>query len=130
MTIPDFETIYHTKGSAALAGLPFASMKKAVLGKNYSLSLAFIGEKRSRTLNRTFRGKDKPTDILSFPLSKDTGEIFINLTRSKVESKKFNRKYKNFVAFLFIHGLVHLKGHTHGSRMEAVERKIRQRFGV
>ena len=130
MRIPDFEITSHTKGSLATARLPFASMKRSVLGKKYTLSLAFIGEKKSRTLNRTFRGKDEPTDILSFPLSKDTGEIFINLTRSRVEAGRFDREFKNFVAFLFIHGLVHLKGHTHGSRMEAVERQVRQRFDI
>lgn len=117
-----------TKGK--LPSLPFASMKVAVLGSDYNLSLVFTTRNEIRKLNRSYRSINKPTDILSFPLSKESGEIFINQEESKIEAKKFNREYKNFLAFLFIHGLVHLKGFTHGSRMEREEEKIRLKFGI
>jgi len=65
-----------TKGK--LPRLPFEHMKDEVLGKNYDLSLVFIGDKLSRKLNKLSRKKDYPTNILSFPLSKNAGEIFIN----------------------------------------------------
>ena len=119
-----------TKGNSAITGLPFASMKEAVLGKNYELSVVFAPKKTLKDLNRTHRGKDTPTDILSFPLSDSAGEIFINLDEAKKEAKKFDRKFENFIGFLFIHGLVHLKGFTHGSRMEAQEIKFRKQFGI
>jgi len=117
-----------TKGK--FPNLPFASMKNAVLGKKYDLSLVFATKGVLQKLNRLYRNKNKATDILSFPLSDSAGEIFISLTEAKKESKKFGRNLENFVAFLFIHGLVHLKGFDHSSRMEALERKFRKKFGV
>lgn len=108
----------------------FEQIKNAVLGQKYNLSLVFVGVKMIHSLNLVYRGKDCPTDVLSFPLSKTEGEIFINLDRTKVEARKFGRKFENFVLFLLIHALCHLKGMTHGSRMEALERKYRKIFNV
>jgi len=111
-------------------GRHFSEIKNAVLGRNFNLSLVFIGEKKSRTINRIYRKKDRGTNVLSFPLSKTEGEIFINLTRVKTEAKKFNRDSGNFVFYLLIHALCHLKGMRHGSTMEREERKYRKIFGV
>lgn len=118
------------KTKSTLPRVPFVNIKNAVLGKNYSLSLVFIGEKKSAELNRSYRGKNKSTNILSFPLDKKTGEIFITLKLIKKESKLFGRKPDNFVAFLFIHGLLHLKGMGHGSTMEEAECKLRKKFNI
>lgn len=108
----------------------FRKIKNAVLGKNYVLSIVIISEVKSKNLNRKYRGKNKPTDILSFPLSKKEGEIFLCLKEARSEAKKFNRKYENFLRFLLIHGFCHLKGMAHGSRMEHEERKYRKIFNV
>jgi probable rRNA maturation factor len=115
---------------AKLPSLAFADIKDAALGKDYELSLIIVDKEKIRTLNREYRGKDVPTDILSFPLSETEGEIYINPEMSLEESKKFDRSYDNFIAFLFIHGLVHLKGYDHGSTMENIEAELRTRFGV
>ena len=53
-------------------------IKESVLGKKYELSLVFIGDQKSRTLNKKFRKKDYKANILSFPVDEDMGEIFIN----------------------------------------------------
>lgn len=119
-----------TKGAPPVGGAPFAAMKDAVLGKSYELSLVFVSRAEMRRLNRLYRGKDASTDTLSFPLSKTSGEIFMNIEEARKEAKKFGRNPKNFLAFLFIHGLAHLKGMRHGSRMESFERKYCARFGV
>ena len=105
-------------------------MKNKVLGDKYDLSLVFIGSDLSKKLNKTHRGKNAPTDILSFPLTKNSGEIFIDTSTAAKEAKQFNRKTENFIGFLFIHGLVHLKGLDHGSTMEEAEEKIRRIFGI
>lgn len=123
LTITNF-----TKGK--LPSLPFAQMKDAALGKDYELSLVFIGERRSKNLNITYRNKHKSGNVLSFPLDKKTGEIFICPARARREAKSFDRSYTHFIAFLFIHGLLHLKGMDHGSTMEKAEEKIRAQFGV
>lgn len=117
-----------TKGK--LPRLPFAQMKDAVLGRKYELSLVFIGERRSKKLNIQYRDKHKSANVLSFPLDKKSGEIFITPARARREAKSFDRKYDNFIAFLFIHGLCHLNGMDHGSTMEKAEEKIRAQFGV
>ena len=84
------------------------------MGKGYELSLVFCGNSLSRKLNRVYRGKDRPTNVLSFPLSKNSGEIFINLSGLGAFG----------VLELFIHGLLHLKGMAHGRKMEQAEKKL------
>jgi probable rRNA maturation factor len=108
----------------------FEIIKKAVLGNKYELSLVFTTPGKIRKLNKIYRNINKTTDILSFPLSKTSGEIFICKSEAKKEMVKFGRSYDNFLTFLFIHGLVHLKGFDHGSKMEKVEEKFRRKFDV
>src|ERR1035437_553869 len=115
-----------TKGKAPV--LPFERIKNAVLGKSYDLSLVFVGDAVSKKLNYIYRQKNKPTNILSFPLSKKEGEIFINLKLARAEANKIGKKYANYVGFLFIHGLLHLKGYDHGKTIEGLEEKYLKRF--
>ena len=110
--------------------IPFSKIKNACLGEHYELSLVFIDNKLSRKLNKTYRQKDNPTNILSFPLSKKSGEIFIDLAQAKKEAKSFGQTFPNFIGFLFIHGLLHLKGMQHGSTMEKAESKLRKKFKI
>lgn len=108
----------------------YLSIKNEVLGKDYDLAFSFVGPKRMQKLNLTYRNIDKPTDILSFPLSKNEGEIYICKSESRKEAKKFDRSYDNFLDFLFIHGCVHLKGHDHSATMESIEVEVRRKFKV
>jgi len=119
-----------TRGNVPYKDLPLCAIAEKVLGKKYELSLTFVGDKRSRKLNKQYRGKDKPTNILSFELSKTTGEIVINPRLAKKQSPKFARSYKNFLCFLFIHGVHHLKGMQHSSTMDTAEEKIRKIFNI
>jgi probable rRNA maturation factor len=122
-------TITNTTKST-LPSVPFAKIKKAALGEKYELSLVFVGDKKSQELNSTYRGKDKPTNCLSFSLDKNSGEIFLNLGKAKKEASDFGREFDNFVVFLFIHSCLHLKGMEHGDKMERAEEKIRKIFGI
>ena len=117
-----------TKGK--LPRLPFAKMTAAVLGKEYECSLVIVGSKKSRELNRAYRGKDNPTNILSFPLDENEGEIFLDLKKARSEAPDFERSYTNFIGFLYIHALLHLKGLDHGTKMEAQEKKFRTLFKI
>ncbi len=105
-------------------------IKDHILGKEYELSVVFTDSKKIQELNRQYREKDSPTDILSFTLNENEGEIFFCMEEVIKESKKFERKIDNFLSFLFIHGCVHLKGYDHGSKMEETETEIRKKFQV
>lgn len=98
------------------------------MGKRYSLSFAFISKKEIWGLNKKYRGKNEPTDILSFPLDKISGEILICKEMARQKYKKFidlisNQPitFENYLRFLVIHGALHLKGLEHGDKMEAYE---------
>lgn len=117
-----------TKGK--LPRLLFAKMAEAVLDKEYDCSLVVVSSRKSQELNRTYRQKDSPTNILSFPLDDNEGEIFLDLKKAREDSVNFDRSYTNFIGFLFIHGLFHLKGHDHGTKMENAEKKIRTIFKI
>ena len=126
-----FSFVNATKGNlSSIDRLPFSLMKDKILGKKYDLTLVFVETKEIRRLNKQYRKKDFPTDILSFKIDNKTGEILMNETSAKKEAKKFEREYFNFLQFLFIHGCLHLKGFTHGSRMESEERKFRKKFKI
>ena len=128
MKTTEFSITNLTKGASP--NVPFPDLKQAALGKDYELSLVFIGDRRSARLNMTYRQKSNPTNVLSFPISKKSGEIFINLRLAKIQAKKFNRTFSKFVGYLFIHGLFHLKGMEHGLRMESAEHKLRDKFKI
>jgi probable rRNA maturation factor len=118
------------KTKATLPRVAFADIKDAILGPDYDLSLAFVGDVEARRLNMEHRDKDYIPNVLSFELGPDAGEIFINPLEAKRQAKEFGRTPANMVAFLYVHALVHLKGMDHGVTMERTEAKIRKRFGV
>ena len=108
--------------------MEFEKIKKDILGKEYSLSIAFVSEKKSREINKKYRNIDKPTNVLSFALHKDAGEIILCKNVIKKELKKFDRNFDQLVGFLVIHGMLHLKGMEHSSRMEVLENKYDQKY--
>ena len=124
----EFSVTNETRGKTPR--ISFGKMKDAILGKKYELSLVFTTATRIKKLNYIYRGKNKSTDILSFSISENVGEIYISLADAKKEAKKFDRELTNFVSFLFIHGAVHLKGYDHGGTMVSIEAQYRKRFGV
>jgi len=108
----------------------FLKAKNAILGASYNLELIFIGAKESQTLNKQYRDKDKPANVLSFPIDKKTGQIFISPDASKKDAPDFNMSHKDFVFYLFIHGALHLKGLDHGTKMDSLEKKFLRKFGI
>lgn len=103
-------------------------IKKDILGKDYDLSLAFVSEKKSRELNKKWRGIDKATNILSFALNQKMGEIILCKPVIRREAKNFGKTFDQFLGFLVIHGMLHLKGHEHSSTMERLEEKYDQKY--
>ena len=108
----------------------FHAVKNTVLGKAYRLALIFVPAADIKKWNKIYRGKNQATDVLSFPLSKSEGEIYVCLAEAKKEAKKIGQPLSKFIVSLFIHGLVHLKGHDHGATMDSIEAKTRRKFRI
>lgn len=117
--------------------LPWEKVKESVLSKNYNLSVVFSGNSLTRKLNKKYRKKDKPANVLSFPFSGKEGEIFINLSYphpsspKKIGAKKIKEVKetdRDRILHLFIHSLLHLKGFSHGAKMESEELRILEKF--
>ncbi len=102
-------------------------VKNDILGREYSLSVALVAEKKSREINKKYRKKDKPTNVLSFAFSENEGEILLCPTVIKREAKNLDRTYKEWLDFLVVHGMLHLKGMKHGALMEKAEKKYLSR---
>ena len=93
-----------------------------LLQKICSLNVICIGDVFSQKLNKTHRGKDTPSNILTFPPNDATvAEIYINTTMAKKTAKKHCISVKKQFLFLYIHGILHLLGHCHGTDMEILE---------
>ena len=108
--------------------------KKVLKGENKeieNISLAFVEKSEIQKLNKKFRNKNKPTDVLSFNINEDSclGEIVICPDVAKENAKKFGVAVKHEVMKLFIHGILHLLGYDHekskkeAEGMEEKERK-------
>ena len=122
----NFSLINKTKSK--IPNLPFSTIKDDILGKEYSLSLAFVGKTKMHKLNKQYRDKDKATNILSFPLFKTEGEILICPEIVKKQLKEFDKTFPQLLQFLVIHGCLHLKGMEHSSTMEKAEKKYDKKY--
>ena len=118
--------INETKGK--LPSLPFVSIKEAILGKQYELSVSFLASREQRKINKTYRNQDKTTNILSFPLTQKSGEITFDGAQIKHDAPQFEMPYLKFLKYLFIHGCLHLKGFKHSSTMEKEEKRFLKKF--
>jgi probable rRNA maturation factor len=94
----------------------------------WDISLAFAGTKRAQRMNKALRNKDYIPNVLSYETGKNSGEIVICLLEAKKQAPEYDMSYTQFVGFLFIHGLLHLKGEQHGATMEKQERLLLKRF--
>jgi probable rRNA maturation factor len=98
------------------------------------VSLAFVGERAIRTLNRKFMKKDKPTDVLSFPLGEKgpdgkyyLGDIVIAVPVAAREARAKGHGLDRELRLLAIHGFLHLLGYDHFAGIEEEERKAHRR---
>ena len=108
--------------------IPFAEIAEAILGDSFELSLVICGDKLARKMNIAYRKKTYFPNVLSFPLSKHEGEIFLNVRKAEREAKQFRIPFRERLALLFIHGCFHLKGLDHGDAMEREEARIMKHF--
>lgn len=86
----------------------------------YEISLLITNDETIHLLNKEYRQKDKPTDVLSFPMEDDImlGDIVISLDTAKNQAQEREIGLDREIAFLFIHGMLHLLGYDHETSIE------------
>lgn len=109
--------------------LPYERIARAILPGDYQLSLVLCGDELARRINREHRKKSYRPNVLSFPLSKNEGEIFLNIRCAEREARRFGMTTSERAALLYVHGLFHLIGYDHGAAMEKKEVAILRKFG-
>jgi probable rRNA maturation factor len=116
----------------------------AVGESGLELSLELIGDRRMRRLNREYRKKDRPTDVLAFsireavmppgvrPVAQMLGDVVISLPTALRQAKEAGRSIDDELAMLLVHGVLHLCGYDHernsreAARMSRRERALLQ----
>ncbi len=114
--------------TGTIPNVPVLNIKEKILGKKFNLNLIYCSPNKSRELNRTYRDKDYPTNILTFPLSESEGEIYICRSVARAGHKEFDMSYAKFLTLLVVHGMLHLKGVDHGEAMEKLEHDYTEKF--
>lgn len=110
-----------------MPGVSFIKAAEYVL-PDWELSLVFVGTRRARALNQALRSKDYVPNVLSYQVGYKHGEIIICPLIAAREAPEHGLSDTHFSLYLFIHGMLHLKGYPHGARMERYERAVLARF--
>ncbi|MCC7305167.1 MAG: rRNA maturation RNase YbeY [Alphaproteobacteria bacterium] len=101
------------------------------------LSVVLTDNDEIRILNKKYRGKDKPTNVLSFPQDDPAllGDVVLAYKTILEESQQQGKSFENHALHMVIHGILHLIGHDHendrdAETMESLEISILESFGV
>lgn len=105
----------------------YTTIAKEVL-PDWDVSLVFLGPAQAQKLNLRLRHKDYVPNVLSYAAGKTSGEILICLAEAARQAPLHGMDERTFVLYLFIHGLLHLKGMRHGATMERSEQALVARF--
>lgn len=103
---------------------------------NYEVSLSFVDNEEIHELNREYRGVDRATDVLSFPLLTDDfdveveeeslGDIVISLERALEQSEEYDHSFEREVCFLVCHSMFHLLGYDHDTEENTKDMRKRE----
>jgi probable rRNA maturation factor len=123
--------------SLSKAGLVrFVNRARAAVGIEGDVHVLLADDATLRRLNRTFRGKNKPTDVLSFPAPAESGlagDLAISLDIAARQAAEFGHSLRDEVRILLLHGTLHLAGYDHeadSGEMAAREAELRREFGL
>jgi probable rRNA maturation factor len=128
---------------AAVSGAPPAARVRRLITKAAratrsrprEVSVYFCGDSRMRALNRRYRRKDQPTDVLSFPGGEGAllGDIVISVPYAARQARRRRQPASAELDRLLLHGYLHLLGYDHeadGGEMDALEARLRRRFRI
>jgi probable rRNA maturation factor len=129
-------------GLRVAAGLACWLEQAAPRAARGAVAVALVTDARMRALNRTFRGVDRPTDVLSFPAHdggnksfeyNDLGDIAIAIGVAGRQARTEGHVVRTEIRILALHGLLHLLGYDHErdrGRMQRIEERLRRRAGL
>lgn len=121
--------------------LNFAAQKESV-EENSEVSVTFVSNERIHEINREYRDKDAPTDVISFAmeeigegeieligveLPRVLGDIIISIPRAEEQAKEYGHSFIRELGFLSIHGFLHLLGYDHMEKEEEEKMFSRQK---
>jgi probable rRNA maturation factor len=104
------------------------------LGVGGEVSVVLAGDRLLRRLNRDFRGKDRPTDVLSFPGAggdEGLGDVVISVPTAARNARRLGHSVPRELDILTLHGFLHVLGYDHETddgTMERLERRLRGRL--
>ncbi|MEZ5690348.1 MAG: rRNA maturation RNase YbeY [Rickettsiales bacterium] len=135
-----------TVGFILNEALAFSGLhKKNNTGDNFEIAVVFVDDKFIRNINHQYRGKNKPTNVLSFPngdfslkssnINLNLGDIILALETIEKEAKEQKKTFRNHSAHLLVHGFLHLLGYDHMNEkdakiMENMEIKILKKLDI
>ncbi|WP_300278310.1 rRNA maturation RNase YbeY [Peptacetobacter sp.] len=104
---------------------------------DYDISISFVDNKEIHELNKQFRGVDRATDVLSFPMLSDEfedveyeeqslGDIVISLERALEQSVEYGHSFEREVCFLVCHSMFHLLGYDHDTEENTKEMREKE----
>jgi probable rRNA maturation factor len=100
--------------------------------KHQEVTIVFLNPTEAKKLNRIFRKKNYATDILSFASAgeRSLGELVICPQMLKKQAKEHKHSFKAELAYMLIHGVLHLMGHEHEGGTASAKRKAKLMFAL
>lgn len=135
----------HVDVQARVSGAPPPARVRRMLARvaratrcsrSREVSVLFCADSRMRSLNRRFRGKDRPTDVLAFPAAPSDGflgDVVISVPYAAREARRRAEPPARSIDRLLVHGFLHLLGYDHETdegQMEALEGRLRRKLGI
>ena len=116
-----------------------AALKEIDFTDDYEVSVSFVGDEEIHELNRDYRGVDRTTDVLSFPMDDEftnmLGDIVININKVIEQAKEYGHSEKREISYLTVHSSLHLMGFDHEEEedkkeMRAVEDRVMEKLEI
>ncbi|MFR2891379.1 rRNA maturation RNase YbeY [Peptoniphilus grossensis] len=114
-----------------------AVLKVENLDENVEVSVSFVGDEEIRDLNRDYRGVDKSTDVLSFPMDDEfiivgriLGDVIINTRRVMEQAKELGHSNERELSYLTVHSILHLLGYDHMEDEDKREMREREKLAM
>lgn len=114
-----------------------AVLKVEGLDENVEVSVSFVGDEEIRDLNRDYRGVDKSTDVLSFPMddefiivSRILGDVIINTKRVMEQAEELGHSEERELSYLTVHSILHLLGYDHMEDEDKKEMREREKLAM